>query len=89
MGIVLWLGCGVLAFVVARLVPAARGRTWIELAVVIAAAAALGLTATALDFGGWRELDWRAGLFVCFGSFAAAGLLRCGILLTRPNGGSS
>jgi hypothetical protein len=45
---------------------------------------ALGVTATALDFGGWNEPDWRAGLFVFLGALAAAGAIR---LTIRPNPG--
>ncbi|HJQ39528.1 MAG TPA: hypothetical protein VKB93_20485 [Thermoanaerobaculia bacterium] len=76
MGIALWLGCGVVAFFLARLVPFARRRPWVELAVTLLAALTLGVAATALDFAGWNELDWRAGLFAFFGSFAAAGAVR-------------
>ena len=35
-----------------------------------------GLSATALDFGGWGEVDWRAGAFVIFCAFAAIGCSR-------------
>jgi hypothetical protein len=44
--------------------------------IAIVAAMLLGVLATALDFGGWRELDWRAGLFAFFGSLAATGFFR-------------
>lgn len=54
-----------------------RPRGWIgELMVSVVAALALGVAATALDFGGWKEPDWRAGLFVLFGAFAAIGVVR-------------
>lgn len=76
MGIALWLGCGVVSFALARLVPFARRRPWAELAVALVSALALGAGATALDFAGWNEPDWRAGLFAFFGSFAAAGAVR-------------
>lgn len=91
MGLALWLGGGVLAFLAARLVPAARGRWWGELTAAIVAAAALGLSATMLDYGGWREPDWRAGVFICCGSFAATGSVRFANLLLRrkTTGGSS
>jgi hypothetical protein len=39
-------------------------------------AIAFGLLATYLDFGGWQELDWRAGLFAFFGGLAAVGFTR-------------
>jgi hypothetical protein len=81
MGIALWLGGGLAAFVVARLVPLGRGPVRLagslpELFAALFAASAFGLIATALDFGGWREADWRAGLFAALGAFAAAGTVR-------------
>ena len=47
-----------------------------ELAAAIVTALLLGILATALDFGGWNEADWRAGAFCAFGAFAAAGAVR-------------
>ncbi|MBV8518532.1 MAG: hypothetical protein JO197_14130 [Acidobacteria bacterium] len=82
MGAALWLGCGVLAFLVARIVPFSRRPVWLpELAVSLVISVLLGLVATALDLGGWREPDWRAAAFAGFGALAAIGLLR---LATRP-----
>jgi uncharacterized membrane protein YeaQ/YmgE (transglycosylase-associated protein family) len=67
----------VASFGLARLVPLRRGRGWWgELAAALFGAALFGLIATALDFGGWREADWRAGLFAALGAFALAGLVR-------------
>lgn len=77
MGVGLWLGSGVAAWILARIVPLRRGRGgWGELAAALVAALLLGTLATALDFGGWNELDWRAGVFAFFGALAAAGLTR-------------
>ncbi len=77
MGIALWVGCGALAFVVARAIPAGRNHTWAgELAAALAVALLFGFLATALDFGGWKELDWRAALFAFLGAFAATGAVR-------------
>lgn len=77
MGAALWLGCATLAFALARLIPAGRKRGWAgELALAVFVGFALGLTATALDFGGWREPDPRAGLLCGLGSFAILGILR-------------
>jgi uncharacterized membrane protein SirB2 len=88
MGIALWLVCGALAFAIARIVPFARGARWLgEAFVTIIMALLLGTVATALDFGGWREPDWRAGLFAFFGTLAAAGLFR--LTMTRSPGGPS
>lgn len=82
MGIAFWLGGGLAAFVVARLVPRRRGPGRLlsgsrpELFAALVTSAVLGLIATALDFGGWREADWRAGVFAALGAFAAAGTVR-------------
>ena len=77
MGLALWITCGMAAFALARLIRQGRGRRWLaELLLALVAATILGGVATALDFGGWRELDWRAGAFAFGGSFAALGLLR-------------
>lgn len=73
----MWLGSGVAAWVLARIVPLRRRRGgWGELAAAIVVALLLGVLATALDFGGWNELDWRAGLFAFFGALAAVGVIR-------------
>ena len=76
MGYTLWLASGALAFGIARIIPLGR-RGWPgELAVALLTAFALGVTATALDFGGWREPDPRAGLLSFFAAFAFLGVLR-------------
>jgi len=83
MGLALWLAAGIAAWLTARIIPAARSG-WIgELLAAIAIAVILGLTATALDFGGWKEPDWRAGFFAFFGAFAAAGVFRLVTFLRR------
>jgi uncharacterized membrane protein SirB2 len=88
MGIVLWLIAGATAFAIARIVPFARSARWFgEILVTLSAAILLGLAATALDFGGWREPDWRAGLFTFLGAFAAAGLFRL-TMAANPGGPS-
>ena len=62
---------------VARIVPLGRGGgRWSELAAAIVTALLLGTLATALDFGGWNEPDWRAAVFAFLGAFAAAGVVR-------------
>jgi uncharacterized membrane protein YeaQ/YmgE (transglycosylase-associated protein family) len=77
MGVLVWAVSGVVAFAVARIVPLARRRGWLaELAIAVIAALLLGIAATALDFGGWSEPDWRAGVFAFLGALAALGLLR-------------
>jgi hypothetical protein len=88
-GIALWLAGGAAAFLIARIVPWARRGWWLELAVTLTVALLLGVLATALDFGGWKELEWRAGLFAFFGSFAAAGSIRVLQSLGKSQGGRS
>lgn len=88
MGLALWLGCGAAAFLSARIVPLLRPPAWWpELTAALVTALLLGALATALDFGGWREPDWRAGLFAFLGAFAAAGLAR--LTIARTSGGQS
>lgn len=77
MGTALWLVSSVTAFLVARMLPwRRRSHRLGELSVSIATGLALGVLATALDFGGWKEPEWRAGLFVFLGALAAAGAFR-------------
>jgi len=78
MGLTLWLASGLVAWLIARIIPSGRTKKgWVgELAAALGAALVLGIVATYLDFGGWQELDWRAGLFAFFGAFAATGAWR-------------
>ena len=83
MGLALWIICGLAAFFLARIIPQGRRRSWLgEWLTALASAMSLGIVATALDFGGWRELEWRAGLFVFFGALALLGVFR---LVTFPH----
>lgn len=73
----MWILAGLGAFGVARLIRAGRtSRWWPEALIAVVFAIAAGLTATALDFGGWKELDWRAGAFAFCCAFGAIGLSR-------------
>jgi len=83
MGIALWLIAGGTACVLARLIRNLRQHVAGELLVALTSSMILGGLATALDFGGWAELDWRAGVFVFLGSFTAIGLHRL-LLFRRP-----
>jgi hypothetical protein len=84
MGIVLWMTCAAAVFFTIRNIRFGRTADWIgELFAVVIGAFVLGGVATALDFGGWNELDWRAGLFAIFGSLAIGGAIRVGRLFTR------
>lgn len=77
MGLFSWIAAGVVVAVVLRLVRAGwRGAAWVELVVAIVAAFAAGVGATALDFGGWSELDWRAIAFCSLVAAAAIGAIR-------------
>jgi uncharacterized membrane protein YeaQ/YmgE (transglycosylase-associated protein family) len=88
MGIALWFVAATAGFSLARMAPWRRSRRWIgELLVSIAGGLVCGVAATALDFGGWNELDWRAALFAFLGALTAAGLFRLTIAET-PGGPS-
>ena len=77
MGVALWTASGLAGFLIARIVPFLRTTQWPrELIAAILAALAAGIAATALDFGGWGALDWRASAFAFFLALAAAGLTR-------------
>jgi hypothetical protein len=87
MGIALWMTSAALVFFAIRNIRSGRPARWIgELFAVLAGALILGGVATALDFGGWNELDWRAGLFVLFGCLAISGVIRVGRLFTPKRG---
>ncbi len=75
MGVSVWLLSGGAAFLLARFVPAGAMPNTEAVATFLVANLA-GLAATALDFGGWREADWRAGAFVFFCVAAAIGVIR-------------
>jgi uncharacterized membrane protein YeaQ/YmgE (transglycosylase-associated protein family) len=76
MGMTLWIVSGLLAAILPRLLPFGRLRWFVEFPLGILAAVAGGLTATAFDFGGWREVEWRAGLFAFLVGFATIGCAR-------------
>jgi hypothetical protein len=64
-------------FSAARIVPAGRQPGWIgELAAATLAALAFGALATALDFGGWQEIEWHAAVLAGLGALAAVGSFR-------------
>jgi hypothetical protein len=80
----MWVVAGIGAFAAARLIRAGRPRRWlIEAALSLIAAVAAGLAATALDFGGWEEPDWRAGVFAFAVALGAIGLARAIGLVRR------
>lgn len=86
MGVALWLGCAMVVFFIARRVSYARPVRWTgELVTALLGALAMGTLATALDFGGWNEPDWRAGLFVFFATAAVIGALRIILMLSQKS----
>ena len=73
----MWVTAALSVFLVARIIPAGRASNYLtELVVVVVAALAFGILATALDFGGWRDTDSRAVVFVLLGAAAATGAHR-------------
>ena len=84
MGVALWLLCGSAVFAVSRAISMARPQRYTgELLVALVASLSAGLLATALDFGGWAEVDWRAGTFVICCAFASLGCARALHLLSE------
>jgi peptidoglycan/LPS O-acetylase OafA/YrhL len=84
MGIVIWLMAGALAFGAGMLMKSGFALRWpVELAIALAAAAVFGLIATAFDFGGWNEPEWRAAVFCFFGAGAVLAVARLARLATR------
>jgi len=82
MGTTSWVVAGLLAFLLAQSLPWARSaRKWKEAALALSTSLAGGMAATALDFGGWKALEWRAAAFAFFTALAALGVLR---FIRRP-----
>ena len=68
---------GIVAFVIARIIPFSRQTYWkTELVTATVAALLAGVAATLLDFGGWQELDWRSAAFAFCVALAVAGVVR-------------
>lgn len=76
MGLAVWLVSGIAVWGLARALSFRRRRWWSELALALATSIAAGVTATALDFGGWSTPEWRAALFAGCASLAAVGIFR-------------
>jgi len=71
----LWIVAGGAAWTIARFVPPGRSPAAEAVAALVIANIA-GLAATALDFGGWNEPDWRAAVFVFLCVAAAIAIVR-------------
>lgn len=77
MGVALWIVSGFLAFATARIIPFDRSRRLApDLLAALVLSALAGVVATALDFGGWATLDWRAGAFCYCVTLAGLALMR-------------
>lgn len=74
-GMSVWIVAGGAAWVIARFIPPARMPAAEAVAALVIATIA-GLAATALDFGGWNEPDWRAVVFVFFSVAGALAMVR-------------
>ena len=74
MGAASWLLSALAVFAIARIVPSGRRSDYLrELLVILTAATLFGAIATALDFGGWRTLEWRSAVFVLLGALTSVG----------------
>ena len=74
MGAITWLLSALAVFAIARIIPSGRRSDYLrELMVILLAGTVFAAMATALDFGGWRALDWRSSTFVLLGALTAAG----------------
>ena len=77
MGLVIWVAAGVAAFAVARMLKSGGEIAWpVELIAAIVSSVGFGLVATAFDFGGWKELEWRAGAFALAGASLTLAIVR-------------
>ena len=76
MGVSVWLVAGGAACIIASFIPSGRRRPGAEAVAALVVASLAGIAATALDFGGWNEPDWRAALFVFFCVAAALAIVR-------------
>ncbi|HEY2325413.1 MAG TPA: hypothetical protein VGJ82_21325 [Thermoanaerobaculia bacterium] len=77
MGVASWVVSGIAAFLIARIIPFSPQTHWkTELVTALIAALGAGVAATILDFGGWRDLDWRSAAFAFCVALAVAGIVR-------------
>jgi hypothetical protein len=77
MGIATWFASAAVALAIARTAPLSRPLSLpMEVLLTSVAACCYGLVATALDFGGWNEPDWRAAIFAFLGAATCLPLVR-------------
>ncbi|HXG58427.1 MAG TPA: hypothetical protein VNL91_05355 [Thermoanaerobaculia bacterium] len=84
MGVAVWIASGAAATLLARIVPPRHPWSGIDPALSGLSAIGFGTLATLLDFGGWREPDWRAALFVFLATFGLAGVRRTVQIRKKP-----
>ncbi|HEU5162650.1 MAG TPA: hypothetical protein VFV54_05875 [Thermoanaerobaculia bacterium] len=75
-GVLSWIASGIIAALLARLVPRRKKALWKEALASIAAAILAGAGATALDFGGIATIDARSAAFAFLVAAAAIALAR-------------
>ena len=69
MGIATWFASAAVAIAIGRTILTRSPLPLVtETLIASVAACCYGLGATALDFGGWNEPDWRAAAFALFGA---------------------
>jgi len=77
-GIATWFASAAVALAIARMLAVKPLSLAREVLLTSVAACCYGLVATALDFGGWNEPDWRAALFAFLGAATCLPLARAG-----------
>lgn len=83
MGPLTWVLSGAASALFARAVKRHRLHFLVEFIIAVTFAFAAGLAATALDFGGWSELEARAIAFSFFTSAAGIALSRLAVFPFR------
>ena len=75
-GVLSWAAAGIVAALLARLVPRRKKALWKETLAALAAALLAGAGATALDFGGTAAIDARSAAFAFVIAAGAIALVR-------------
>jgi hypothetical protein len=75
MGFFLWCAAGTAAFAIGRTLPYRSSATR-EALIALACSVIAGVAATAFDFGGWNELEMRAGLLAFFAALTSIAVVR-------------
>ncbi|HSN68734.1 MAG TPA: hypothetical protein VLV48_05780 [Thermoanaerobaculia bacterium] len=75
-GVLSSVAAGIIAALLARIVPRRRKALWKEALAAIVAAVLAGAGATALDFGGLATIDPRSAAFAFLAAAAAIAIVR-------------